>query len=169
MLSRKAASMHDWLVAARVRNSARVNFREMLYGADLPTEGVLADEVRAATRDAMGPIVGVPILPGAPGARYLDAMAVGGAANDRALSLFLPPGIRWGGVLGTAVVALLLLASGRGRGLLWLPVGLGPVAVAVIVLALTRDPVGMAFVAFIAGALAGGVAWAVSLAARRRV
>jgi hypothetical protein len=166
-LIRKAASLHDWLAVARVRNSARVNFREMLYGADLPSEGLLADEVRAATRDAMGPMAGIPVRAETPGAYHLDAMSVGGAANDQALSVFLPPGIRWGGVLATGIVALLLVASGRGRGLLWLPVGLGPVAVAVIVLSLTRDPVGMAFVSFIAGALSGGVAWVASLAARR--
>jgi hypothetical protein len=114
-------------------------------------------------------VVGIPVAPGAPGAFHLDALAVGGAANDRALSDALPLGIRRGGLLATVAVALLLLASGRGRGVLWLPVGLGPVAAALMVPSLTRDAVGMAFLAFVAGALAGGATWAVSMAARRRV
>src|SRR5262249_54126763 len=60
----------------RRRHSARINFREMLYGADLPTEGVLADEVRSATLEAMGPVVGVPVAPGSAAAFEIDAAAV---------------------------------------------------------------------------------------------
>ena len=68
----------------------------MLYGADLPTDGMLSDEVRSATREAMGSVVGIPVAPEMPGALRLDAVAVGGAANDRALSDFLRPALRWG-------------------------------------------------------------------------
>ena len=100
----------------------------MLYGADLPTDGVLADEVRSATREAMGSVVGIPVAPEMPGALRLDAVAVGGAANDRALSEFLRPALRWGAIAASAVLAVLLIWAGRGRGLLWWPVALAPAA-----------------------------------------
>ena len=139
----------------------------MLYGADLPTEGMLADEVRSATVEAMGPVVGIPVATQVPGALHLDAMAVGGAANDRALSDFLRPALRWGLLAGVVTLAGLLIYVGRVRGLLWLPIALSPTAVAVIPPALFREPVGMLFLSFLAGALAGGAVWTVALAARR--
>jgi len=155
------------LAEVRLRHAARINFRTMLYGADLPTEGVLADEVRSATLDVMGSVVGIPVAPSTPGALRLDAVAIGGAANDRALSDFLRPALRAGALLLGAALALLLIAAGRGRGLLWWPIGLAPAAVVLFVPAVFGEPIGMVFLSFVAGALAGGSVWAVALAARR--
>jgi hypothetical protein len=129
---------------------------------------MLSDEVRSATWEAMGPIVGIPVATEMPGAFRLDAVAVGGAANDRALSDFLRPAVRAGLLVVAAALAGLLSLAGRGRGLLWLPVGLLPAAVTLIVPAVFDEPVGMLFLSFVSGALAGGAAWTVSLAARRR-
>jgi len=155
------------LAQVRLRHAARINFRTMLYGADLPTEGMLSDEVRSATLDAMGWVAGIPVAAGTPGALRLDAMVIGGAANDRALSDFLRPALRAGALLAALALAILLVAAGRGRGLLWLPVGLSPAAVVLIAPSLFGEPVGVLFLSFLAGALAGGSVWAVALAARR--
>jgi hypothetical protein len=166
-VSDAALALHARVARVRQRHVARISFRELLYGADLPTEGMLSDEVRSATMQAMGPVVGIPVSPALPGALHIDAMTVGGGANDRALSEYLRPGIRWGSRLGAAVIALLLLLAGRGRGLLWLPVGLAPAAVAMLVASLAGDAMGMMVLSFVGGALAGGAVLAVSIAARR--
>jgi hypothetical protein len=166
-LTALAAVLRVRLAEVRLRHAARINFRTMLYGADLPTQGMLSDEVRSATLDAMGWVAGIPVAADAPEALRLDAMAIGGAANDRALSDFLRPALRGGAILAAVVLAVLLIAAGRGRGLLWLPVGLSPAAVALIAPSLFGEPVGMLFLSFLAGALAGGSVWAVALAARR--
>jgi hypothetical protein len=155
------------LVWVRTHHAAAMNFKEMLFGADLPTEGMLADEVRSATREAMGPIVGVPVARDNPGAFRLDAMAIGGAANDRALSDHWMPGLRVGVAVGAIVLAIVLVLAGGGRGLLWWPVALAPAAIAVLVPALTRDPVGVMFLSFWAGSFVGGAVFATSFAARR--
>ncbi len=60
MLNATAAALARRISAVQKRHTARLDFKEMLYGADLPTEGVLADEVRSATLEAMGPVVGDP-------------------------------------------------------------------------------------------------------------
>jgi hypothetical protein len=156
------------LARVRRRHVARAHVREMLFGADLPTEGILADEVSAATVEAMGPVVGVPVSPTLPGAYHIDAEIVGGAAQDRALSEFLRPGFRWGVGLAVALLAAILLAAARARGLFWLPVALAPFAVAVLIPCLLQERVGMLALSFMGGALAGGAALVVSLAARRR-
>jgi hypothetical protein len=166
-LAAMARALQPRLLLARQRLGARINVRAMLYGADLPTEGMLADEVRSATLEAMGPTVGIPVAAQVPGALHLDAMVVGGAANDRALSDFLRPALRWGLLAGVVTLAGLLIFVGGARGLLWLPVALAPAAVAVIPPALFREPVGMLFFSFLAGAFAGGAVWTVALAARR--
>jgi hypothetical protein len=162
-----AQALHPRLARARQRQAARINFRAMLYGADLPTEGMLADEVRSATLEAMGPIVGIPVARALPSAFHLDVVAVGGAANDRALSEYLYPALRGGAWAALAALAALLFAAGRGRGLLWLPVALAPAAVAMIAPVVLGVPVGMTFLSFVAAACAGGAAWTVALAARR--
>jgi hypothetical protein len=164
-----AQALQPRLAQVRLRHAARINFRTMLYGADLPTEGMLSDEVRSATLDAMGSVAGIPVAVAVPGAFHLDAVAVGGAANDRALSDYLRPGLRGGGIFAGAILAALLLAAAGARGLLWWPVGLSPAAVALIAPALFGEPVGMLFLSFLSGALAGGAVWAVALAARRTV
>ena len=118
-LAALAQALHPRLVRARQRHAARINFRAMLYGADLPTEGMLSDEVRSATLDAMGPIVGIPVARDSPSADHLDAVAVGGAANDRALSDYLHPAVRTGLLAGVAALALPARSragrSGRSR------------------------------------------------------
>jgi hypothetical protein len=166
-LTAAAQALYRRLAPVRQRHTAGLDLRAMLTGAGLPSEGLLADQVRSATREAMGPLVGIPVARAFPGAFHLDALAVGGAANDRALSERLRPGMGWGALLAVALLALLLLAAGRGRGLLWLPVALSPAAVAVLVALLMRQPIGMMFISFLAGTLAGGAALAISLAARR--
>ena len=151
----------------RSRHSAHFYFKDMLAGAGLPSDGPLADEVRAATREAMGPIVGLPVAADTPGAYRLDVMAVGGAANDRALSSAWLPGLREGAVLGAAGLAIVLLLAAGFRGVLWYPLALALPAAAVIVPGLTRDPIGVLFVGFLAGTCAAGAALATALAARR--
>jgi hypothetical protein len=162
-----ARSLHHRMARVRRRHTARVNFREMLYGADLPTEGMLAEEVRSATLEAMGPVVGIPVPASTPAAFRIEAMAVGGAANDRALSDFLIPGLKWG-TLGAAVALAFLLIGLAGRRMVfWWPVSLAPMAGTTVVPGLAREPVGILFLCFLAGTLAGGAAFALSLARRR--
>jgi hypothetical protein len=164
-----AVAMQPRLVFVRQRAAARINFRSMLYGADLPTDGMLSDEVRSATREAMGSVVGIPVAPEMPGALRLDAVAVGGAANDRALSEFLRPALRWGAIAASVALAVLLIWAGRGRGLLWWPVALAPAALGVIVPALWDEPIGLRYLSLLAGAFAVGVTATIATAARREV
>jgi hypothetical protein len=164
-----AEAMQPRLAFVRQRAAARINFRAMLYGADLPTDGMLSDEVRSATREAMGSLVGIPVAPEMPGALRLDGVAVGGAANDRALSEFLRPALRWGLIAASAVLVVLLIWAGRGRGLLWWPVALAPAALGVIVPAVWGEPVGLRYLALLVGAMAGGVTATIAAAARRSI
>jgi len=162
MLPLAAADLHRRLAAVRRLHSARISFNDVLYGADLPTEGVLSEEVRDATLDAMGPIAAVPVAPDAPGAFLVDAAAVGGAACDRALSNAWLPRLALG-VGGLAVIiGFLLLALSGTAGLVWWPIGFGPAAPLVVVPGLAGVPVGSLYLAVLAGALAGGVGLAVA-------
>jgi hypothetical protein len=162
VLRATALTLARRVTAVRRRLIARANFRDMLTGADLPTEGVLADEVRGATAEAMGPVVGVPVSRDVPSAYTLDAMPVGGAANDRALSRVwnraLPAGVASAAVL----LAILLVWVGGLPGALSLPLALAPLALAVAPAALLGEPVGLPTVSFFGGALAGGAALATS-------
>ena len=162
-----AAALQPRLAFVRQRSAARINFRAMLYGADLPTDGMLADEVRSATREAMGSVVGIPVAPEMPGALRVDAVAVGGAANDHALSEFLRPALRWGALAASILLAVLLIWVGRGRGLLWWPVALSPAALAVIVPAAWGEPVGLPYLSLLVGAFAAGITGTIAMAARR--
>ena len=143
--------------AVRRRLVARTNFREMLYGAELPTEGVLADEVRGATAEAMGPLVGVPVALDNPAAFKLAAVAIGGAPNDRALSEVWNRGLRRGVVWAAGLCAILFVWMAGRVGLLYLPLALAPLATAAAPAALLGEPVGLPTISFFAGALAGGV------------
>jgi hypothetical protein len=96
-------------------------------------------------------------------------VAVGGAANDRALSEFLRPALRWGLIAASAVLVVLLIWAGRGRGLLWWPVALAPAALGVIVPAVWGEPVGLRYLALLVGAMAGGVTATIAAAARRSI
>jgi hypothetical protein len=167
VLTDTADIVQERLVAVRWRHTARINFRDMLTGADLPTEGVLADEVRGATLEGMGPVVGVPVGAAQPSALHLDAAAVGGAANDRALSDAWFEGARGGVTMLVAFWAALLLVVGGVRSLAWLPVGLAPAGAAALASALLREPLGLWSLAFVAGALAAGGVVAIAFAARR--
>jgi hypothetical protein len=179
VLEARAADLHRRLGDVRRRHAARNNFRDMLYGADLPTEGVLSEEVRDATREAMGPIVGLPLgsaarragaalAPAVPGAFVLDAAAVGGAPSDRALSLAWRPRLGWGLLLAAAFVALVLGVAGGLPALGWWPVALAPAASLLVLPALAGAPIGTAFMAALAGALGGGAGFAVTFAPGRR-
>jgi hypothetical protein len=160
ILRSTAASLHRRVFAVRRRLVTRAALRDMTNGADLPAEGALADEVRAATAEAMGPVAGLPVAPGTPGAFTLDAQVVGGAANDRALSVAWNSALGVGVVGATAVIGLLLLLLGGARGLLSLPVAFAPFSVALAPAALLGDPLGLPTLAFLAAALAGGAALA---------
>ena len=79
-LARRIAAVRRG-VTSRARTS-----RTCSTARSFPSEGVLADEVRSATLDAMGPVVGIPAAPDSPTAYRLDLVARGRRANDRALS-----------------------------------------------------------------------------------
>jgi len=165
-----AASLARRLAIVRRRHTARLDFKEMLYGANLPTEGVLADEVRSATLEAMGPVVGLPVEPGTPGAFTLDVAPIGGAANDRALSAVWNRGLRAGLVAAAGTIAILLVLVAGGGAIFSLPLALAPLAVALAPSALLREAVGLPTLSFFCGALVGGalLAMLVTPGPRRR-
>jgi hypothetical protein len=166
VLEDTAAILARRLAAVRRRHTARINFHDMLFGAELPTEGVLADEVRSATLQGMGPVAGIPVPPASPGASHIEVAAVGGAANDRALSEAWSDGLRRGA--GVVVAWGLLLAVVGGAGALsWLPLAMAPAAAAALPAALVREPLGLWSLSFLGGALAAGAVLALALAARR--
>jgi hypothetical protein len=163
ILDASAATLTRRLRAVRWRQIARTNFRDMLYGADLPTEGVLADEVRSATLEAMGPVVGVPTAPDNPGAFHLDAMALGGLANDRALSAGWTRALKAGLVAAIAAIAILLVLVGGPQGIAALPLGVAPLAMAILPAASLAEPVGLPSLSLFAAALAGGAVLAMAV------
>jgi hypothetical protein len=167
VLADTAAIVTRRMAAIRWRHTARINFHEMLTGADLPTDGVLADEVRGATLDGMGPIVGIPVAPGSPASLHIDAAAFGGASNDRALSDAWLEGLRAGAIAAILAWALLLAFVGGLGGLTWLPLALAPASAAALAAALVREPMGLWSLSLLAGALAAGAVVATAFAARR--
>jgi hypothetical protein len=167
VLADTAAIIARRMDAVRWRHTARINFHEMLYGADLPTDGVLADEVRSATLEGMGPDVGIPVAPGSPGALHVDATPFGGAANDRALSDVWLDSLRGAAVALVLVWAIVLVLVGGVGGLSWLPLALAPASAAAVAAALVREPLGLWSLSFLAGALAAGAVIATAFAARR--
>jgi hypothetical protein len=166
-LGNAAQALRRRIEIVRRRHTARINFREMLYGADLPTEGVLADEVRSATLEAMGPVAGIPVPAGSASAFSVDAAPIGGGANERALSEAWGAALRSGGLAAAGALAIVLLLSGGARGITWLPVALAPAAVAVLPAEILREPLGLWSLSFLAGALAAGAVTALALAGRR--
>jgi hypothetical protein len=152
------------LAGIRRRHTARLDFKDMLYGANLPTEGVLADEVRSATAEAMGPVVGLPVAPDAPGAFSLDAAAIGGAPNDRVLSQIWNRALRAGLVAAAGTIGILLFLAAGGGGILALPLAFTPLAVAMAPSALLGVPVGLPMLSFLGGALVGGALLALLVA-----
>ena len=170
ILRTTAENLARRIASVRRRHVAATNFRDMLSGAQLPSEGVLADEVRGATLDAMGPIVGVPVAADSPAAYRLDMVPVGGAPNDRALSLRWRRALAAGAVAAAGLIAILLvLAGGRPSGGLSLLLAFAPAAAALAPAALLGEPVGVPTLSFYGGALAMGaiLALAVTLARRR--
>jgi len=171
ILRTTADSLARRIAAVRRRHVASTNFRDMLSGAQLPNEGVLADEVRSATLDAMGPVVGVPAAPDSAVAYRLDLVPIGGAPNDRALSLLWKRALGAGAVAAAGVLAILLVLTGGAGGLLSLPLAFAPAAAAIAPAALLGEPIGLPTLSFYAGALAAGavLAFAVTQAARSDV
>jgi hypothetical protein len=167
ILRATAVNLTRRVAAVRRRLIARANFRDMLTGADLPTEGVLADEVRGATAEAMGPVVGIPVPREDPAAFKLDAVPIGGAANDRALSTVWNRALRAGVACAAALLGILLVWMAGAAGTLWLPLALAPLALAVAPAALLGEPAGLPTISFFAGALAGGAALAMAAAPAR--
>jgi hypothetical protein len=168
VLEDTAAILARRLAAVRWRHTARINFHDVLFGAELPTEGVLADEVRSAILQGMGPVAGIPVAPSSPGAHHIEATAVGGAANDRALSDAWWDGLRRGSAAVVVAWGVLLVLAGGAVALGWLPLALAPAAAAALPSALLREPLGLWSLAFLAGALAAGGFIAAAWAARRR-
>ncbi|HSZ82667.1 MAG TPA: hypothetical protein VLA14_10310 [Polyangia bacterium] len=168
VLADTAAIVARRMAIVRWRHTARINFHEMLFGADLPTDGVLADEVRSATLEGMGPDVGIPVAPESPGALHLDAVAFGGAANDRALSDAWRDSLRFSAIALVLAWAVLLALVGGPGGLAWLPLALAPASAAALAPALVREPLGLWGMSFLGGALAAGAVVAAAFAARRR-
>jgi hypothetical protein len=166
-----ADSLARRIAAVRRRHIASTNFRDMLSGAQLPSEGVLADEVRSATLDAMGPVVGIPAPPDSMAAYRLDMVPVGGAPNDRVLSMLWRRALTTGAVAAAGLLAILLLLTGGSVGLLSLPLAFAPAVAAIAPAALLGEPVGVPTLSFYAGALAAGaiLAFAVTPTARTPV
>ncbi|HZL18618.1 MAG TPA: hypothetical protein VFG23_12825, partial [Polyangia bacterium] len=162
------ATLARRLAIVRRRLTARLDFKEMLYGANLPTEGVLADEVRSATAEAMGPVAGLPVEPDMAGAFVLDAVAIGGAPNDRALSLVWNRGLRAGLVAAIGTFAILLVVVTGARGIFLLPLALAPLAVALAPSTLLREAIGLPTLSFFGGALLGGAILATLFAPSQR-
>jgi hypothetical protein len=167
VLADTAAIVAARMAAVRWRHTARINFHEMLYGADLPTEGVLADQVRTATLEGMGPVVGIPVAHDNPAALHVDVALFGGVAQDRLLSESWLAGLRAGGLAAIAAWAVLLVLVGGGGGLGWLPLALAPATAAALGPALAREPVGLWSLSLLAGAMAAGGVVATAFAARR--
>jgi hypothetical protein len=166
-LADTAAIVAQRMTAVRWRHTARINLHEMIYGADLPTDGVLADEVRTATLEGMGPVVGIPVPRSTPAALHIDAALVGGVAHDRALSDAWLSGLLRGVKYAVGVWAVLLVLLGGLGALAWLPLALAPAAAAALAPALVREPVGLWSLSLLAGALAAGAVVAAAFAARR--
>jgi hypothetical protein len=162
-----AAILARRMAGVRWRHTARINFHEMLYGADLPTDGVLADEVRTATLEGMGPVVGIPVAAGNPAAVHVDAALIGGVAHDRALSEAWLVGLRAGAFVAVLAWAILLVLVGGPGALAWLPVAVAPAAAAAVVPAVVREPMGLWSLSLLAGAFAAGGVVATAFAARR--
>jgi hypothetical protein len=168
MLNATAAALARRIAAVQKRHTARLDFKEMLYGADLPTEGVLADEVRSATLEAIGPVAGIPVAVDVADAFKLDAQPMGGAPNDQALSELWNRALRAGLISAAAMIAILLVLVG-GRAALWsLPLAFAPLAAAVTPSAILREPIGLPTLSFYAGALAGGALLALIVTPSRR-
>ncbi len=161
MLNATAAALARRLSAVQKRHTARLDFKEMLYGADLPTEGVLADEVRSATLEAIGPVVGIPVAAEVGDAFRLDAQPIGGAPNDQALSEFWNRALRAGLIAAAGTIAILLVLVGGRRALSSVPLAFAPLAAAMAPSAILREPVGLPMLSFFAGALCGGALLAI--------
>jgi hypothetical protein len=168
VLEARAVELQQRLRAIRRAHSARINFHDILHVADLPTEGVLSEEVRDATLEAMGPIVGLPVDRRAPGAMTVDAVAVGGAPCDRALSRAWLPRMKLGISLAGAFTVLVLAVLGGLRAVRWWPASLAFGSSLWLVPAVAAVPIGALYVAVVSAALAGGSAFVVALAPGRR-
>jgi hypothetical protein len=168
MLNATAAALGRRVAAVQKRHTARLDFKEMLYGADLPTEGVLADEVRSATLEAIGPVVGIPVAAEVADAFRLDAQPIGGAPNDQALSEIWNRALRAGLIAAAAVIAILLMLVGGRLAVSSLPLAFAPLAAAMAPSAILREPVGLPTLSFFAGTLVGGALLALIVTPSRR-
>ena len=110
----------------------------------------------------------MPVPRDAPGAVLIDAAAVGGLACDGALSRAWRPRLGWGLLAAAVVIGAILGASGGVSALAWWPVALMPGAILLSIPAVAGLPVGVLYLAVLAGALAGGAVFAVAFAPGRR-
>jgi hypothetical protein len=159
MLNATSGALARRISSVQRRHAARIDFREMLYGADLPTEGVLADEVRSATLEAMGPVVGIPVAGDVADALRLDAQPIGGAANDQALSEFWNRAFRAGLIAAAGTIAILLVLVGGGAALTSVPLAFAPLAAAMAPSAILREPVGLPMLSFSPARWRGARCW----------
>ena len=163
VLRTTAENLARRVASVRRRHIAATNFRDMLGGVQLPSEGVLADEVRSATLDAMGPVVGIPVAPDSATAFRLDTVPIGGAPNDRALSQLWRRALGTGAIAAAGLLAFLLVLAGGISGVLSLPVAFAPAAAAIAPAALLGESVGVPTLSFYAGALAAGAILAMAM------
>jgi hypothetical protein len=168
MLNATASALARRIAAVQKRHTARLDFKEMLSGADLPTEGVLADEVRSATLEAIGPVVGIPVAADVADAFKLDAQPIGGAPNDAALSQTWGRALRAGLISAAAMLAILLLLVGGTPALSSVPLAFAPLAAAMAPAAILREPIGLPTLSFYAGTLVGGALLALIVTPSRR-
>ena len=123
----------------------------MLAGAQLPSEGVLADEVRSATLDAMGPVVGHPGGGGQPDGLSAGPRADGRRAERSRASQLWRRALGAGVVAAAGLIAVLLVLVGGPMAVLSLPVAFAPAAAAIAPAALLGEPVGLPTLSFYAG------------------
>lgn len=161
LLETRGVELAHRLVNARRLAIANGYARTILADANLPSVGALADEVREATLEAMGPIIGIPVSREAPNALVIDAAVVGAAASDRALAVAWGPRIRIGVLLAALGLAALLFLIGGVKALGYWPAALAPAALVLLVPAVAGLPMGSLLVALFAGALGGGAGFAV--------
>ena len=169
ILRASAETLARRVAAVRRRHIARTNFKDMLYGAQLPTRG--RARRRGAQRDAGGDGAGRGRA--GRGRQPGGAQAGSGAGRRRAqrshaVAALELRALAVGVGAAAGLLAILLVVVGGPLGLLSLPLALAPLAAAIAPAALLGEPVGLPTIAFYAGALAAGAILAMAVADRAR-
>ena len=159
-LKAHAPDLQRRLDALRRQNAGRLSARTLLAELDLPREGVVSEQIRDVTLEAMGPIVGVPVSADRLNAFAVDVSLTGGVAQDAALSRAWLPRFWLGIGLAALLMALGLIAVGGVPALGWLPVALAPGAAVLVAPLLGAVSIGIWPISILAGAMGGGMAFA---------